>query len=154
MEKQIDLTLFSDIIVRVKKIDLRDIEDLIFFKNIGNLFVLEHDSSAYEEEFETWIQKIDSNPVIFGYIQYIEKIWNELVFVIKVEDIKEWCKIIFNLTINETKNIPEPYTIYRKYEEFKLTKDKKVIDQINYEIHSEMLIHLLNIILLNYSKGV
>lgn len=87
-----------------------DIQNLLMFKNIGDLFIsdqtLGDNSSEYEDQFESWVQKIDSNPIIFGYIQYIEKFFPEFVKVIRKDNVKALCIIILS-TIDKDNNLPK-----------------------------------------------
>lgn len=95
------LNIWEEIILKVGHIKLNNLEDITLFKNIGDLYIETNDAGDYEEEFDMLIQKIDSNPVLFGYLQYIELVFKELVSVIGIDGIKKWCDTLFNHDFNK-----------------------------------------------------
>lgn len=97
----------------LQKINLNGINDVIMFKNISNLLIPEHNpeiegdtSSEFEDDFETWIQKIDSNPVIFEYMQYIELVYPVLEKILQKEELKKLCIGILDLNLKQVESIP------------------------------------------------
>lgn len=94
---------------KLETISLDGMEDITLFKNLGNLFVPDHNpdiegdtSEQYEDDFETWIQRIDSNPIIFGYMQYIELVYPVLIEFLPKDEIKKMCDIIIGATEKQT----------------------------------------------------
>lgn len=90
--------LIHDIFCRVNNMQFSTISDITIFKNIGNLYIKQYgDAADFEDKLDTLIQKLDSNIILFGYMQYIESAFDTL---------KEF------LTLDQLQEIIDAYTSY------------------------------------------
>ena len=111
--ENLNIVLIHPIFNRVKSIKYETIKELMIFKNINNLYVKQYtDPSDFEEQLDTLIQKLDSNETLFGYIQYIESIYNELLLTINEHIIMDIVNHYINYDFNKDKNYPTPESLF------------------------------------------
>lgn len=97
----------------VKYIKYQTIKEMMIFKNIDNLYIKNYsDPSDYEEQLDTIIQKLDSSEILFGYMQYIESIYMELLKNIDEEIIHDIINRYINYDFSKDKNYPTLDSIF------------------------------------------
>ena len=109
----LNIVLIHPIFNRVKSIKYESIKELMIFKNIDNLYVKQYtDPLDFEEQLDTLIQKLDSNETLFGYMQYIESIYDEMLLTINESIIFDIVNHYINYNFGKDKNYPAPDSIF------------------------------------------
>ena len=109
----LNIVLIHPIFNRVKSIKYESIKELMIFKNIDNLYVKQYtDPLDFEEQLDTLIQKLDSNETLFGYMQYIESIYDEMLLTINESIIFDIVNYYINYDFGKDKNYPAPDSIF------------------------------------------
>ena len=109
----LNIILIHPIFNRVRSIKYESIKELMIFKNIDNLYVKQYsDPLDFEEQLDTLIQKLDSNETLFGYMQYIESIYNEMSLTINESVIFDIVNHYINYDFDKDKNYPTPDSIF------------------------------------------
>ena len=140
---------FGQLVKNFRFISLENIEDLTIFSKVGKLMLPEkEDASDFEEDLEIWIQKIDSNPIIFGYIQYIEVVFDQLIEQLGEKETKYIIKTIMDLTSEDCKKLVDPIKVYREQEAIHKNTDTAIFDPRiqTIDTHIEMINHLCDMI--------
>ena len=126
----LNIVLIHPIFNRVKSIKYESIKELMIFKNIDNLYIKQYtDPLDFEEQLDTLIQKLDSNETLFGYMQYIESIYNEMSLTINESVIFDIVNHYINYDFNKDKNYPTPESIFN-------------ISSSNEDFHMRMLVKI------------
>ena len=109
----LNIILIHPIFNRVRSIKYESIKELMIFKNIDNLYIKQYtDPLDFEEQLDTLIQKLDSNETLFGYMQYIESIYNEILLTINESVIFDIVNHYINYDFDKDKNYPTPESIF------------------------------------------
>lgn len=110
----LNIIVIHPIFNRVKSIKYDSIKELMIFKNIDNLYVKHYtDPLDFEEQLDTLIQKLDSNEILFGYMQYIESIYENMLQTINESIIFDIVNHYINYDFNKDKNYPTPESIFK-----------------------------------------
>lgn len=126
----LNIVLIHPIFNRVKSIKYESIKELMIFKNIDNLYIKQYtDPLDFEEQLDTLIQKLDSNETLFGYMQYIESIYNEMSLTINESVIFDIVNHYINYDFDKDKNYPTPESIFN-------------ISSSNEDFHMRMLVKI------------
>ena len=126
----LNIVLIHPIFNNVKFIKYETIKEMMIFKNIDNLYVKQYtDPLDFEEQLDTLIQKLDSNETLFGYMQYIESIYNEMLLTINESIIFDIVNHYINYDFGKDKNYPTPESIFN-------------ISSSNEDFHMRMLVKI------------
>ena len=126
----LNIVIIHPIFNRVKSIKYESIKELMIFKNIDNLYIKQYtDPLDFEEQLDTLIQKLDSNETLFGYMQYIESIYNEMSLTINESVIFDIVNHYINYDFDKDKNYPTPESIFN-------------ISSSNEDFHMRMLVKI------------
>ena len=126
----LNIILIHPIFNRVRSIKYESIKELMIFKNIDNLYIKQYtDPLDFEEQLDTLIQKLDSNETLFGYMQYIESIYNEILLTINESVIFDIVNHYINYDFDKDKNYPTPESIFN-------------ISSSNEDFHMRMLVKI------------
>ena len=126
----LNIILIHPIFNRVRSIKYESIKELMIFKNIDNLYIKQYtDPLDFEEQLDTLIQKLDSNETLFGYMQYIESIYNEMSLTINESVIFDIVNHYINYDFDKDKNYPTPESIFN-------------ISSSNEDFHMRMLVKI------------
>ena len=109
----LNIILIHPIFNRVRSIKYESIKELMIFKNIDNLYVKQYsDPLDFEEQLDTLIQKLDSNEILFGYMQYIESVYEEILKTTNEEILFDIINRYINYDFSKDKNYPTPESIF------------------------------------------
>ena len=109
----LNIVLIHPIFNNVKFIKYETIKEMMIFKNIDNLYVKQYsDPLDFEEQLDTLIQKLDSNETLFGYMQYIESVYEEMLKTINENILFDIINMYINYDFSKDKNYPTPESIF------------------------------------------